>query len=221
MKRSAASPAWTYLPVDDLSIPVAGLTCLGSLERTHMTYELTGSGFSGFRGFGVDEFAQTKNDIAIAAAKAAAAKKASTSTIGFKLGSPTIKGLSPIKQGVTAQPAPVLTGSMPTIVPGMPITSGEPGCSPGYAVGPQGTCVPEAQAYAVLPEDDTTTKYLLAGGLVVALGTAAFFLTRKGKLSPCPTRSLVSTVSVPSEAPSLPTATSRPRTTRAKPSASR
>lgn len=199
MKRSAASPAWTYLPVDDLSIPVAGLTCLGSLERTHMTYELTGSGFSGFQGFGVDEFAQTKNDIAIAAAKAAAAKKASTSTIGFKLGSPTIKGLSPIKQVGPLQ----VVDALP-VGPGMPDPST---CSPGYHRTIRGTCELPETAYAAA-EEDNTTKYLLAGGLVVALGTAAFFLTRKGKLSPCPTRSLVSTVSVPSEAPSLPTATS-------------
>ena len=40
----AASPAWSYLPVDDLGLPVGSFTCLGSLERKHMTYELSGGG---------------------------------------------------------------------------------------------------------------------------------------------------------------------------------
>ncbi len=188
------SPAWSYLPVDDLSVPVAGLTCLGSLERKHMTYELTGSGgFAGFRGFGVDEFAESKALIAASTAKTAAQKAALTST--FKpTSSLAIKGVANLFSGATAMkaPAPALQTLiaplpqppklMPLIGP-LPVTGGsEATCSPGYERAPNGTCQPIGSAYAPAEEEDNTKMYLIAGGLVVALGTAAFFMTRKGKL---------------------------------------
>jgi len=190
------SPAWSYLPVDDLSVPVAGLTCLGSLERKHMTYELTGSGgFAGFRGFGVDEFAESKALNAASTAKTAAQKAALTST--FKpTTSLAIKGVANLFSGATAMkapstglqtliaPLPVTPKLMPLIGP-IPVGPGMPdpaGCSPGYYRTIRGTCELPGPAFAPAEEEDNTKMYLIAGGLVVALGTAAFFMTRKGKL---------------------------------------
>lgn len=191
------SPAWSYLPVDDLSVPVAGLTCLGSLERKHMTYELTGSGgFAGFRDFGVDEFAESKALIAASTAKTAAQKAAQKAalTSTFKpTSSLAIKGVANLFSGATAMkaPAPALQTLiaplpqppklLPLIGP-IPVTgSGEATCSSGYERAPNGTCQPAGTVYAAA-EEDNTKMYLIAGGLVVALGTAAFFMTRKGKL---------------------------------------
>lgn len=187
-----ASPAWTYLPVDDLRIPVAGLTCLGTLERKAMSYEI----LSGVAGFGVDEFPEVT-----AARKAAAAKTAvATTTIKAPTTSPTISlanlfSKAAVAPKVSTTTLPAIKTTIPTLLPLVKVAPDvapqNPGavapgpidqpCPYGYVLGPGGCVDPLAYKAPTVAPEDNTTLYLAAGGLVVAIGAAAYFLTRKGK----------------------------------------
>lgn len=181
------SPAWTALPVDDLSIPVAGFTCLGLTERKAMSYEL-------LSGFGIDEFP----DVTAARAAAAAAPK-QTATTPIKapatVSAPTTAKLSTsilsrLMPKVTTLPAPARVTSTSPLMPslsdmtmgtrdGATLNSTPGQCPEGYVMTASGCADPLAYV-APAPVDNTKTL-LMAGGLVVAIGVSAFLLTRKGK----------------------------------------
>lgn len=167
--------AWAFLPVDQMSLPVAGLE---QHERTRtMTYEL-----AGFGAFG-DEFAQIRDDIRRNAAASAPL-----------IGGAVLRGATAVaKAPATIQQAAVIKAdaapavykdlAQPLVdpaVPAAPADAPDP-CTvlhgpTAYTDARTGEC---AGVHA--PPMDDMTKYVIGGGLIVAVGIAAYFSTRKGK----------------------------------------
>lgn len=184
---SRGGRVWASLPVDAVTIPVAGLEAsLSGYERdTTMSYELTG----GLSGLG-NEFREFEAQMAAqAASRQQRMMPSAVAAATGRVATPVA-----VTSRVPVSPTPVITRTLPVITRRTPLTvipstgSGTPSpnastapCDPtnpeSYVDARTGACI--SPGSAVGSEGPSTA--LIVGGLVVAVGVAAYFMTRKGK----------------------------------------
>jgi hypothetical protein len=191
---SRGGRVWASLPVDAVTIPVAGLEAsLSGYERdTTMSYELTG----GLSGLG-NEFREFEAQMAAQAASRQQRMMPSAVTAATGRVATPVAVTSRVP--VTPTPAltntlPLLTNTLPVLTRRTPLTvipstgSGTP--SPNASTAPCDPTNPEsyvdARTGACISPGSTAgsegpSTALVVGGLVVAVGVAAYLMTRKGK----------------------------------------